>query len=185
MPGLNARLFRPLLFVPLLALMLPARAQLIKQEVSGDISISLPKDFRKLTGPEVTKRSQGEHEPIGMYADAANEAEVAVNITKQELFTAKDIEMMKEFYKANIRALYTKVTFHREAIETIGGKKAVVFEFSSEAAEKNKPSIKKYTYVQYLVRSRHVVVFTFSCDEKNRTKWQPIAGKLMGTAKVK
>lgn len=184
----------------LLALILPVLLAyavqgqaLEKQEVSKEIALSLPKDFRKLTGQEITKHYLSyRQEPVGMYVDPMNEAEVVVNVSKA-MFDGSDVAMMKDFYKANIQSLYTKVKFWKEEIDPVGGHKAVVLEFSSEAAEKNKPTIKKYTYAQYVVLPRrvngqvmggYVVVFTFTCDKKNRTKWQPIAKKIMETAKV-
>jgi len=164
-----------------------------KKEVSKEIALSLPKDFRKLTGQEITKHYLSyRQEPVGMFIDPMNETEVVVNVSKA-MFDGSDVAMMKDFYKANIQSLYTKVKFWKEEIDPVGGHKAVVLEFSSESAEKNKPTIKKYTYAQYVVLPRrvngevmggYVVVFTFTCDEKNRTKWQPIAKKVMETAKV-
>ncbi len=177
-----------------MALLAPAQAQTLeKHEVSPNASLSLPKEFRKLTGQEITKRYLSyRQQPLAMFVDAQNEVELVVNESKA-MFDGNDVAMMKDFYKANVRSLYTKVNFWKEEIVTVGGRKAVVLEFSSEAAEKNKPTIKKYTYAQYVVRPRkvrgevlggYVEVFTFTCDEKNRSKWQAVAKKVMETARV-
>ena len=152
--------------------------ELVGQQVDEKLLVNVPKDFRKLTPEETKKRYLSENLPLAFFSDARNEVDLVVT-KAATFFDEKDIEILKDFYKANIQSLYNKVVFSKEGIETVDKKKAVVFEFTAELTEKGKPPLRKYSYVTYALRGKRVMVFAWTCDEKLKSKWQPTAMKVM------
>ena len=171
-----------LLFALLLSHLLHAQ-DLVLDKVSDKVTIRIPKNFHKLKPEEAQRRYLSPREPLAMYSDPANECDLVVNNTNA-FFDAKDMGIMKDFYKATLRSMYTKINFLREAEETVGRRKALVFEFSSELLEKGRPTLKKYTYIQYVLWGQRVVVCSFTCDEKQRPKYQAMLPKVMQSVRI-
>ena len=171
-----------LLLLIFLSQTLPAQ-ELVLDKASDKVTIRIPANFHKLTPEEAQRRYLSPHAPLAMYSDANNETDLVLNNTNA-FFDAKDIPIMRDFYRSTLRSLYSKVTFIREAQETIGKRKALVFEFTSELQEKNKSPLKKYTYIQYILWGQRVVVCSFTCDERLRPKYQLLISKVMPTVRL-
>jgi len=157
--------------------------KLVKQKLDPTITISVPEDFKLLTNEAAQARSLAEHAPLGVYIDPTGDADIVVN-TSKAFFDPKDVAMMKAFYQANVRALFSKVTFLRADEEKVSGKPGLVFEFVGEVAEKGRPTLKKYYLTHYGLRKRRVVVATFSCEAKAQNKWAPTAAAALKTLKI-
>lgn len=166
-------------------LTVPALAQkLVKETVDPTVSIEVPEGFKRLQGEAAQARSLSFRSPLGVYVDPAGDADLVVN-EAHSFFDPKDIEIMRDFYQANIRNFYTKVVFIRKDIITVSGKKGIVFEFTAEVSDKSSPRpIKKYILAHYGLRKRRVIVATFSCEEKNRAKWAKTAEAALATMKI-
>ncbi len=173
------------LFAALLSLPGLVRGQnLVRTELDKTISISVPEGFKRLTGAQAQARSLSFREPLGVFVDVNGDADLVVN-TANAFFDAKDIEIMRDFYRANIRSLYTKVQFTKDAIETVSGKRGLVFEFTAEVADRSTPKpIRKYICAHYGLRKRRVVVATFSSEEKTRVKWAKTAQAALASLKI-
>ena len=173
------------ILVVIVALTQPAaQAQkLMRETLDPTVSISIPEGFKRLQGEAAQARSLSFRQALGVFVDPTGDADLVVN-EAHAFFDPKDVVMMKDFYKANIRSLYTKVNFLKEAEETVSGKRGIVFEYTAEVAEKNRPTLKKYIQAHYGLRRRRVIVATFSCDEKTRVKWAKTATAALGTLKI-
>lgn len=178
-------MFKATLFAALLMLTGLVNGQnLTRTELDKTISISVPEGFKRLSGAQAQARSLSFREPLGVFVDANGDADLVVN-TANAFFDAKDIEIMRDFYRANIRSLYTKVQFTKDAIETVSGKRGLVFEFTAEVADRSTPKpIRKYICAHYGLRKRRVVVATFSSEEKTRVKWAKTAQAALASLKI-
>lgn len=163
----------------------PAGAQkLVKETLDPTVAIQVPEGFKRLQGEAAQARSLSFRSPMGAFIDPTGDADLVVN-ESHSFFDPKDIEIMRDFYVANIRNFYTKVNFIRKDIITVSGKKGLAFEFTAEVSDKSSPRpIKKYILAHYGLRKRRVIVATFSCEEKNRAKWTKIAEASLETLKI-
>jgi hypothetical protein len=163
-----------------------SKVALERKNLDGQYSIGLPKTFRVLTEAEIAQRVAAPVPPSAMYADLGG-AEVVFTATKA-FFDEADIEIMRSFYRANIRSYYTKVNFLSDELTRVGGRPAASFEFTSEVSTRSSvhstgSAIRKYTYVVYALRKRRVMVGTFTCEQKLLPKYQPLARQIMGSLK--
>lgn len=190
--GTLLRLQMPLLFAMLCLLStVQLAAQQFKmpdfsrKKFEGKISMAIPETFKQLTDDEMADRSLSSRKPIAMFMDMSQKSELVISTgnNSKNPWNDKDLELLQSFSKSNIQALYTKTTFLTDEIQKIGKQKFAVFEFVSELKEKNKPAVKKYTYIMYTIRKKQVYVFNFSCPEADKNIMDAIAEKAMKSVK--
>ena len=163
--------------------------KLIKVEVTDNISMSVPSDFRPMTDDEIASKYFTTRRPLALFTDRNLLVDLGVNIATTQ-WDEKDFEIMMSFQKANIFSLYDEVKILDEGIKEVNGKKAAYFEFISTVKDDEdsflkKGSIHKYTYIQYIMVSGKSLVFNFTCPSQYTQQWQATASQIMNDIEIK
>jgi hypothetical protein len=158
-------------------------------EATKNITLAVPSDFQPMTDDQIADKYFTNRRPVAMFTDPRNIVDLGVNESQTE-WSEADLLILKDFYKANISGLYTEVNYLRDGLEEINGRSYAVFEFESTVADEDnafsqKPAIRKYTYIQYTIVNGKSWVFNFTVPLRNKEQWQPIAGEIMNSIKIK
>jgi hypothetical protein len=162
--------------------------KLVKTKVNESITILLPEAFTLMNQTELNRKYVSAKPPVAAYTDYSKEIDLGVNIAYSR-WNQEDLEIMKSFYKSNIMGLYNEVQFITENIQEINGREFVVFEFvgsviDTEGTTINQSAINKFIRIQYTIVQGKTVLFNFSCPEKVKEKWMPVASQIMESVKI-
>jgi hypothetical protein len=125
--------------------------------------------------------------PLGVYTSPNGQIDFSIS-EKQSTFSANDLPLVKDIYKASIMRMFSEVQFIRQEIKPINKKNMIVFEFVStvkdENPNSNKAPIKKYSIVQYYLKGGNVTIFTFNVPAVMKDQWQATANTIMNSVKI-
>lgn len=160
-------------------------SKLVPQKVTDYITVPVPEDFRPMTDDELAARYPSGRKPLVMYTTADLMTNFGVNATNNA-WNEKDLVILKDFQKANIRTLYEGVTFTRDEVTKIGKKQFAVFEFMTDpaAGKATTAKYKQYFILMYCIIKGQVFVINFNCPENEKTLWLPMAKKMVDGVKV-
>lgn len=178
-----------LLSIFCLLFQLAAFAQLKPVKVTDQITVSLPEDFRPMTEQEVSSKYVYTRRPMALYTDYGASVDFGVNRAYNQ-WSEGDLDILKDFYKANIVSLYDEVNFEKEGLEEINGRQFAVFEFTAVVkpepdAISNDTALRTYNYIQYTIINNNTLVFNLSCPQSNMGKWKAIAPQIMQSVSIK
>ena len=164
-------------------------AQLSPVKVTDHITVSLPTEFRLMTEQEINSKFVYTRRPMALYTDYGASVDFTINRAYNR-WNAGDLDILKDFYKANIMSLYDEVTFLKESVEEIDGKKFAVFEFTAlikpeEEAIANDTPLRTYNYIQYTIVNNSTLVFNLSCALNHMSKWKVVAPAIMQSVTIK
>jgi CRISPR/Cas system Type II protein with McrA/HNH and RuvC-like nuclease domain len=174
-------LFQQLLF---------AQINLERYKITNDISIKIPTSFISMTEREIISKYVSYRQPIGMFTSEDRQVDLGINKNSTP-WAGNDLDILKDFYKANIQNLFTEVKFLKEEIREISGREYVLFEFISKVSDEDKTfgglsgPVGKYTYIMYTLYEENVLLFNFTCDIQARAQWQSTAGEIMESVRIK
>jgi len=165
-----------------------AQVKLTKVKVNKEVEVRVPNTFTVLNPEEVLSRYLSNSTPMVVYGDQRRTTDFSIskNVTR---WSAKDSEILIDFYKASILSTYTKVEFYKQEITEKNGQKFIVFEFlstfkdQSKNAFGNSTAVRKYTYLLYGLRNGHLYVFNFSAPASEKDAWSKSADKMMQSIK--
>jgi hypothetical protein len=162
--------------------------KLVKTKVNDSITLSLPEEFTLMTEEELNRKYVSAKAPVAVYTDFSKTVDLGVNIAYSR-WNAEDLEIMMSFYKSNIMGLYDEVQFITETVQEINGRDFVVFEFLSkvndtEGTTIDNSSISRFVRIQYTIARSKTVLFNFSCPERMKDKWAPIANEILESVKI-
>lgn len=162
---------------------------LVTIEATDNITMDIPADFSPMTDDEIANRYITNRRPVAMYDDPSGNVNLGINLSPTR-WDAKDMPILKDFYKSNIQNLYTEVEFSKEALEEINGRQYAVFEFESvvkdeEGSINQRPAIRNYTYIQYTIVNENLWVFNLSTPINLKNQWQAKAPQIMQSVKIK
>jgi len=159
----------------------PLKIKLIKKSIGGFLNVSLPKDFSELSDDDIAKKYPSYIKPLILYSSEDRNIDFGFNISRN--IWGNDLKMLKLFYKASIVNLFQKVTFIQDTIATINNRNYVLFEFISEAENKEMdrklPSIKNYSYFLYTVEKNRILVVMFNSPARVRRQWSETASNII------
>ena len=164
--------------------------KLKKIKLNDQVSIKLPENFLPMSDDDIARKYYTYRKPIAAFTNPERQVDFSFNQSVTP-WRQKDLGLLKDFYKASIVKLYTKVDFVQEKIVTINKRDFAVLEFISQITEEDKNSpnygktIRGYDYIQYSVEKGKVLIFHFSCPVMIKDNWQETAKTIMGTVKVK
>ena len=166
-----------------------AQVRLERTKVTKEISMKVPVGFIPMSEADLIRKYVSARKPIAMYTDAGRQTDLGINETSNT-WSSNDLEILKDFYKANILNLFTKVRFVQEDLRTIGDRQFVIFEFVStisdeESAFGNASSTSKYTYIQYTIKDDKILLFNFTCPARDQTIWQETAKEIMESVRIR
>lgn len=159
--------------------------RLVKHEITEAISLLVPENLQRT--PPVLQRSTSE--TLANFNSRDGQADLGIN-QAQLKWASDDLDLLNQFYKANILNLYDEVKMHEEGIKTIDGKKFLVFEFSGTLLDEGNafaaPTSKSdYTYIMYHVNASGVLIFRFTSPMKQRSTWQKSVKEMMESVTIK
>ena len=162
--------------------------KLVKTKVNDSITISLPEEFTAMTQTELNTKYVSAKAPVAVYTDYSKTIDLGVNVAYSQ-WNPEDLEIMMSFYKSNIMGLYDEVHFLTENVQEINGRKFAVFEFLSkvndtEGTTIDQSSISKFIRIQYTIVQGKTVLLNFSCPERLKDKWAPLAREILETVKI-
>ena len=163
--------------------------KLKKVNVTENIVMEMPENFRPMTDDEIVAKYFTTTKPVALFTDPTVSVDLGVNISSTK-WSANDLEIMMSFQKSNIYSLYDNINVLSEGVKEINGRKAGYIEFESVInpdanSFSQKGGISKYTYIQYIIIGKTSLVFNFTSPIKMKNGWQSIAGEIMGSIEVK
>lgn len=165
-----------------------AQDKLLKVKLEKEIEVRIPESFTLMTPQEVVSRYLSNSTPIAVYGNERRTVDFGVSKNSSR-WTAKDSEILKDFYKASILSAYTEVKFFKEELTTYNGQTFIVFEFVSSFKDENsnaiatRSAVNKYTHIMYGLRNGSLYVFNFNAPAAERANWQKTADKMMQSVK--
>ena len=164
-----------------------APIKLKKVIIAKRVTVLLPEDFTAMPDEGIAVKYPAARKPLGVYSSPNGQIDFSVS-EKPTTFIAKDLPLVKDFYKASILGTFSEVQFIREEIKTIDKKEMIVFEFVStlkdENPNSNKAPVKKYTIIQYYIKGGRIMIFTFNAPAMLKEKWQKTANEIMASIKL-
>lgn len=173
-----------ILFFSLLFYNIPGD-NLTKVNVTEEITMLIPEDFRLMTDDEVASRYFTTKRPLAIYTDESLLLHLGINQSVTN-WSAEDLEIMVSFQKSNIYNLYDEIEMIGEGIKEVNDRKAAYFEFVSvvkpEAQSfRSQRAVKKYTYIQYMIVGDHSWVFNFTSPVQLQGQWQTQLADIMNS----
>jgi hypothetical protein len=157
----------------------------ISQRVADLVTVKVPESFKKLNDDQIADKIIASRKPLAMFSSPSGTADFSVSVgnSARNPWEDKDLKLMAEFQKSNIKAIFTNVEFITDKMEKVNGQTYAIFEFISEVKEKGKPPIRKYNNVRYTIKKKNVLIFSFICSEAERPLNEPIAEEILKSVK--
>ncbi len=180
-------------YIAFLAIILIAGAafgqgKLKKTQISKEVTVQLPKDFLPMPDDAIAREYPATTKPLAVYTSPNGEVDFSVT-QKRSQFKEADLQMLREFYKANLMETFTQVDFIRQEVSQIKGKDYLVFEFVSKLADERGASIQKpvnkYSIVQYTIKGNQLYIFTMHVPFAMKNDWQETAREIMASVSIK
>jgi hypothetical protein len=161
------------------------KIKLVSQKIADLVSVKVPETFQKLNDDQIADKIIASRKPLAMYSspNGSSDFSVSVGNSSRNPWEDKDLKMMAEFQKSNIKSLFTNVTFIQDKIIKSNGQMFADFEFISEVKDKGKPAIRKYNRVRYTIKKKNVLIFSFVCPEVERPLYDGLAEDIMNSIK--
>jgi hypothetical protein len=162
--------------------------KLKKVNVTENIIMQMPENFRLMTDDEIVDKYFTTTKPIALYTDPTVSVDLGVNISSTK-WNAKDLEIMMSFQKSNIYSLYDEINIISEGVKDINGRNTGYIEFESVINSdpnsfSQKGGISKYTYIQYIIIGKTSLVFNFTSPIQMKSNWKEVAGLIMDSVEI-
>jgi hypothetical protein len=157
--------------------------KMVKVTVREGVKVKLPQSFYKMPDRDILERYRSYKLPIAMYSSPDRLTEFGISIS-DNFWSGNDLELLLDFQKSNIMALYDRVKFLNQGIRKVHRHDMAYFELQSDTRYARSFE-KKYTIVQYAVVDNRVLVFNFSCPIDQKEKWEKTAWKIMDSIRLK
>lgn len=177
--------FLPFFLLVLISFQPKEKPKYIVHKVADLLSVKVPESFQKLSDDQMADKVITPRKPLAMFASLNGHADFTVSVgnSARNPWEDKDLKMMAQFQKSNIKSMFTTVDFIQEKVVKVNGQQYAFFEIISEVKEKGKPSIKKYSQIQYTIRKKNLLVFNFTCNEAERPIFEETATEIMNSVK--
>ena len=165
-----------------------AAPRLKKVNLTKEISILLPKDFLPMTDDDIAREYPATTRPLAAYTSTDGNIDFSVT-QKRTPFREHDLDMLREFYKANLVETFTNIDFIRQEVTEIKGRKFIVFEFVSNLADtrgsSNLKPVQKYSIIQYTIAGNQLQIYTLHVPFLMKNQWQETAREIMSSVNIK
>ncbi len=165
-----------------------ASPKLKKVNLSKTISILLPKDFSPMSDDDIAREYPATTKPLAVFTSPDGNVDFSVT-QKRTPFREDDVDMLREFYKANLVETFTNIDFIRQEVTEIKGRKFIVFEFVSSLADQRGASqlkpVQKYSIIQYTIVGKQLQIYTLHAPFVLKNKWQETSREIMGSVNIK
>lgn len=165
-----------------------AQTKLKKTQLSKEVSALLPQDFMPMPDDGIARKYPATTRPLAVYTSPNGQIDFSVT-QRPSQFKAGDLNMLREFYKANLLERFTKVDFIREDVTNVKGNDFLVFEFVSTLADErgasNLAPVQKYSIIQYTIKNDQLYIFTLHVPFSQKNDWQSTARDIMNSINIK
>ncbi|WP_266203075.1 hypothetical protein [Pontibacter kalidii] len=165
-----------------------AQSKLKKTQISKEVSVLLPQDFMPMPDDGIARKYPASTRPLAVYTSPNGQIDFSVT-QKPSQFKEQDLDMLREFYKANLLERFTQVDFIRQEVTQVKGKDYLVFEFVSNLADErgssNLAPVQKYSIMQYTIKDDKLYIFTMHVPFSMKNDWQQTARDMMGSINIK
>lgn len=165
-----------------------AQTKLKKTQISKEVTVMLPQDFSPMPDDFIARKYPATTKPLAVYTSPNGQVDFSVT-QKRSQFKENDLEMLREFYKANLLETFTEVDFIRQEVTEVKGRKFLVFEFVSNLADTRKASnlapVQKYSIVEYTIKGDQLYIFTMHVPFTMKNDWQGTAREIMSSVNIK
>jgi hypothetical protein len=153
--------------------------------VDNKVSMSVPESFRPMTTEEMSQRLLSAKPPRLSLTDRYAAIDFTLTVAPT-MWDARDLHLMKEFYKSTFYAVYDDIQMDEEALVTIKDRSFLIFKMSTMVAGENlKKPIYKYSYLAYTIIGNQLFIFNFSCPQSEKNRWVDTAEQIMQSIKIK
>jgi hypothetical protein len=157
--------------------------------IEKSVKLNIPIEFILMNDDAIAERYITTKRPVALYSNPAGNVDIGVNKSVTQWQSA-DIDIMKDFYKANIQSLYDEVRFSKDTLVVINGREFAVFEFESVVRDASdaliqRAQIRKYTYIQYTIVNGVTWVFNLTAPAGARNQWSEKANVIMNSISIK
>ncbi len=168
-----------LLYLAILVVGGYAQSPLSSKQLTDRITMKVPGELRNVA-PTMQRNTSP---TLAMFVSRDGETELALN-KSQLRWSSSDIQLLQQFYKANILNLYDQVNMIDEGIREISGRQFIYFEYTAEIhsrpnAFKRQTRQSSYNFIQYTVDNDGVLIFRFNCKINRQPYWQDVIRKSM------
>ncbi len=164
-----------------------ATPKLKKFQLTKEISVMLPSDFTPLPDDGIARKYPATTKPLAVYTSPNGQVDFSVT-QRASQFSAQDMGMLREFYKASLLERFSKIDFIRQEITQVKGTDFILFEFVSTVADERKASnlspIQKYSIVQYTIKGDQLYIFTMHVPFTQKNDWQQVTRDVMNSIKI-
>lgn len=150
-----------------------------KYQLAEGISAKLPSDFLPMSDEDIATKYPSTKKPLAMFTTMDRMVDFGLNVTKSN-WAGRDLNLLKDIYKSTLFTLYGEVNILTEEIRAVNKQNFIILEFTSKADH-----TRKYTFLQYGIFNHKVYIFNFTCAERDKEKWRPVAQDIMSSIKVK
>ncbi|GAB3822539.1 hypothetical protein [Pontibacter rugosus] len=165
-----------------------AQGKLKKTQISKEVTVQLPSDFTPLPDDGIARKYPATTKPLAVYTSPNGQIDFSVTQKKSQ-FQEADLNMLREFYKANLMETFTQIDFIRQEVTQVKGKDYLVFEFVSKLADErgtsNLAPVNKYSIVQYTIKGNQLYIFTMHIPFAMKNDWQGTAREVMNSINIK
>lgn len=161
------------------------KVRLITVKIPDVCSVQVPESFQRLSDDQIADKIIASRKPMAMFSSPNGQADFSVSVgnSSKNPWEDKDLKLMADFQKANIRQLFTSVTFLTDKVIKVRGQSFADLEFISEVKEKTKPPVRKYNRIRYTIRKKNVLVFSFTCPESERPLLEGLAADMLASVR--
>lgn len=148
-----------------------------KSVLSQKAIMLIPKDFTLMSAETVAKKYPiVGHRPTEVYTNSRGTINIALNHT---INAAKesDLEAIKK--QMDIQFNQPQIDFRKSEIRTLNGRKFIILEFVSPAAD-----TKIYNLMAMTSIEGRLAMFTFNCTEEYKKDWSPIGKRIIESIQV-
>lgn len=145
--------------------------------LSGKASMLIPRDFVVMdTGTIALKYPSAGHRPSEVYTTPKGSINIALNHTKNAA-NDTELEAVKETMNAQLNR--PPIDFIRSEVRQVNGKKFIVMEFVSQAAD-----TRIYNLMAITSLEGRLAMITFNCTESQMKEWVPTGKKMISSIQI-
>lgn len=165
------------------------QVSLEKVEIADEITMKIPEGFIPMALEEQRLKYVTARTPVAMFTNSYRSVDIGVNFSSTN-WQGNDLEILKEFYRSNVYALYDSVNFHTDQIEEINGRNFIVHEFDGymfgkSDSFKGQRTLSKYILILYTLYDERVLLFSFASNLNEKFQWQTVANEMKNSIKIK
>ena len=147
--------------------------------LDGKVKILAPKELSSMNDEMWNAKYPKQPRPTMVLSDEDGEVNLIADMTQQPA-TENQIAAFKDYQLQQLKTKRQDLNFLGDGVKTINGKKVGYFKFLSQALDQ-----KVFNHYFFTIVDGKILLFTFNCIEKLKSKWESTADKIMASLLVR